>query len=364
MVAMNLLYVISTLTAFLLALILIPVFRKVALKINLVDKPNARKVHAQAVPLVGGLAIFAAASLALSLALPSDANPLCFKNIYLAVVILLLMGVLDDRFDLNASLKLAIQLILAHFVYQQGIKIESLHGLLGIYTMTPAVQYLLTVVVVAGAVNAFNLMDGIDGLAAGLAIAGFAVFTLLAILNHQPYLALVFLTCIGALIAFLRFNLSKNQKIFMGDAGSLTLGFVLVVTGIQLLQTAQDTNLGSATALGVVAVLLVPVLDALRVFRNRIKSGKSPFDADKSHLHHLVLSTGLKHQSAALCIVILIVGLILIGLICFQLKGLTLAIAAMLLLFFVLTSLLQFNDKINDWKLRVKRMESRNVASD
>jgi len=97
-------------------------------------------------------------------------------------------------------------------------------GLWGVYELAPWVQYLLTLTVIAGSINAFNLMDGIDGLAAGLAITGFAVFSLLAMLTNEHGLVLVFLTCMGALLAFLRFNLSKNQKIFMGDAGSLTLG--------------------------------------------------------------------------------------------------------------------------------------------
>jgi UDP-GlcNAc:undecaprenyl-phosphate/decaprenyl-phosphate GlcNAc-1-phosphate transferase len=354
---MKVLFLIGPVFSFLLALLLIPSLRKLAVKIGLVDHPNQRKIHARPIPLVGGLGVFAASSLTLSLVLPLGTEILAFKNTYIAASLLLFMGVLDDRFDLSASLKLAIQLILAHFVYQQGIKIESLHGFCGMYTLEPVVQYVLTVVVIAGAVNAFNLMDGIDGLAAGLAIAGFVVFTLLAFFNSQYCLALVFLICIGALLAFLRFNLSQNQKIFMGDAGSLTLGFVLVVTGIWLLQTAQGTDRADLTALGVVAVLLVPVLDALRVFRKRMKSGKSPFSPDKTHLHHLVLSLGLKHKSASLGIIGLIVSVIAIGLLCFQVKGLTMAITAMLVMFFIITSVLQFNNKINDWKNRIKRME-------
>ncbi len=354
---MKVLYFISPVFSFLLALLLIPFFRSVAIKIGLVDRPNHRKIHTKPIPLVGGLVVFAASSLTIALALPFEADIFAFKNTCIAAAILLLMGVLDDRFDLKASLKLAIQLILAHFVFQQGIKIESLHGFWGIYTLEPTVQYALTLVVIAGAVNAFNLMDGIDGLAAGLAIAGFIVFSLLAWLNHQHGLTLVFLTITGALIAFLRFNLSKSQKIFMGDAGSLTLGFVLVVAGIWLAQTATDTGHASLTVLGVVAVLLVPVFDALRVFRRRVKSGKSPFNADKTHLHHLVLSLGLKHKAASLSIVGLITSVMSIGYIFFQAKGLTLAIVAMLLLFFVITSALQFNDNINNWKNRIKRME-------
>lgn len=355
---MNIHYIISPVTAFLLTLLLIPVLRNVAVKIKLVDKPNQRKVHTNPVPLVGGIGIFIAGTLALGLALPFDADVWAFKNTYIAAAILLLMGVLDDRFDLSATLKLAIQLILAHFIYCQGIKIESLHGFLGLYELAPAMQYVLTVIVIAGAVNAFNLMDGIDGLAAGLAIAGFAVYAVLALRNGQPALALVALTCIGALLAFLRFNLSKSRKIFMGDAGSLTLGFVLVVIGIRLLQTAPGGTQAALTTLGVVAVLLVPVFDALRVFRRRMKSGKSPFSADKTHLHHLVLSTGLKHKTASLSIVGLIAGVIVIGYLCFQAKGLTIAVLAMLLVFFAITSVLRLHDNIGHWSARIKKMEN------
>jgi UDP-GlcNAc:undecaprenyl-phosphate GlcNAc-1-phosphate transferase len=355
---MNVLYIISPITAFVLAMLLIPVLRKIAIKINLVDRPNQRKVHTNLVPLVGGVGVFMASTLALSLTLPFETAILAFKNTYVAAAILLLIGVLDDRFDLKASLKLAIQLLLAHFIYSQGIKIESLHGFGGLYELAPWIQYALTVIVIAGAINAFNLMDGIDGLAAGLAIAGFMVFSLLAIFNTQYWLALVFLTCIGALLAFLRFNLSKSQKIFMGDAGSLMLGFVLVVAGIRLLQTAQGTDRASLTALGVVAVLLVPVFDALRVFRRRMKSGKSPFSADKTHLHHLILSAGLKHKAATLGVVGLVAGIIAVGFICFQLEGITLAIASMLVVFFVAISALQFSNKINNWKNKIKWMEN------
>ena len=360
---MQILYIVSPISAFLLALLLLPVIRKVALRIDLVDKPNQRKVHQQPVPLVGGIGVFLASTLTLGLALSFETKPLTFINTYVAAAILLLMGVLDDRFDLKASLKLAIQFVLAHFIYSQGIKIESMHGLWGVYELAPWVQYTLTLTVIAGSINAFNLMDGIDGLAAGLAIAGFAVFSLLAMLTNEHGLVLVFLTCMGALLAFLRFNLSKHQKIFMGDAGSLTLGFVLVVAGIRLLQSAQTADQASLTALGVVAILLVPVFDALRVFRRRMKSGKSPFSADRTHLHHLILSAGLKHKTVALSIVGLIAGVISVGLICFQVKGLTLGVASMLAMVLVATSVLQFNHKINDWKNKIRQMEQSPAAA-
>lgn len=354
---MNLLYIISPVTSFLLAFMLIPVSRKLALHVGLVDRPNHRKVHSSPVPLVGGISIFVATTLALSMTFPSGYHILAFKNTFIATTILLIMGMLDDRFDLKASLKLAIQLLLAHFIYQQGISIESLHSLFGLYELEPWIQHVLTIVVIAGVVNAFNLMDGIDGLAAGLAIAGFAVFTWLAFLTSQYELAIIFLTNMGGLLAFLRFNLSKKQKVFMGDAGSLVFGFVLVVSGISLVQNVHNAEHIPMVAIGVLSVLLLPVFDALRVFRKRLKSGKSPFSADKTHLHHLMLSTGLKHKTAALTIVTFMTCIILLGYLSYQIAGLTMAIVAMFVFFYTITAVLQFNDKIKLWKNSIRKME-------
>jgi len=355
---MNTLFFISPLASFLFMLLFIPIMRKASIAIGLVDKPNFRKVHVESIPLLGGVSIFIATTLALSLTLPFSQEVFVYKNTFIAVAILLIMGVIDDRYDLRASLKLGIQIILAHFVYSQGIMIESLHGILGIYQLEGWLQYVLTIIVVAGVVNAFNLMDGIDGLAAGLAILGFSVFAVLAFLTNQPTLALVFITYIGALIAFLRFNLSSNLKIFMGDAGSLIIGFIMAVSGIQLIQNAQDTVYIFQVSLGVIAILFVPVIDALRVFRRRIKSGKSPFSADRTHLHHLMLTIGLRHKMASLGIVFIVGALLTLGFIILHIKGITFALVSMLILFYIISSLLQFNNKINLWKARILAMES------
>jgi len=354
---MNSLYIISPIIAFLITYIFIPVFRKAAIRVQLVDKPNHRKVHTNAIPLIGGISIFAASTLSLGLALPFKMELLSYGKVFIAMTILLIVGVIDDRLDLRATLKLAIQLVLAHFIFAQGIKIESLHGLLGIYQLAPWLQYLLTVIIITGVVNAFNLMDGIDGLAAGLALVGFSVFTLLSALTGQYMLTLIFLTIIGALIAFLRFNLSSTQKIFMGDAGSLIIGFFIVVAALQLLQAAQGTTNITTVTLGVVAVMLIPVFDALRVFRKRAKTGKSPFSADKTHLHHLLLATGLKHKYAAFSILAIMAVLMVIGYLSFQVIGLTVAVIIMLLGFFIFTTILQFNSTLIHWKKEIRKME-------
>lgn len=354
---MTLLNIICPLIAFIATYFLIPFFRKIAFIVNLTDKPNARKVHANPVPLVGGISVFLAASIVLFISTFFLKGLEHYKSIYFAIFILLSMGVVDDMYDLRATLKLAIQILLAHFMIAKGIKIESLYGLFQINELSPWMQYTLTMIVIVGVINAFNLMDGIDGLAAGLAIVGFAFFAFLSVKTGQYLLTLIFLTFIGSLIAFLRYNLSKERKIFMGDAGSLMIGFMMVIAGIQMIQSAKNTEHINLVLFGVVSVMLVPVFDALRVFRRRMKSGRSPFSADKTHLHHLILSTGLKHKSATAGIIGIVILMLGIGAISFQVIGLTFSIVIMLLLFSITTSILKFQNKINMWKKLIRELE-------
>ncbi len=351
------LYFITPLIAFLLSMVLIPVFRKLAFRISLVDLPNHRKKHNESVPLIGGISVFLSVNLAMLFSLAFDVSLKTLEPVFIMALVMLVMGVIDDRKDLRASIKLAVQLLLAHWIFSSGIRIETIHGIFGLGELTPWMQYLLTIIVIAGVVNAFNLMDGVDGLAAGLAIIGFAIYAVISTFTGQYQLTLTFLTFIGALIGFLRFNFSKKRKIFMGDAGSLVIGFVLVVGGIQLMQGAVGNARELLLVLGVVGVLLVPVMDAIRVFYLRMLAGKSPFKADRNHLHHLVLALGVKHKLAAIIIIGLSLLLIVFGVLTYHIVGLTFALVVMLLVFYTVTSFLQFNKKIKTWKKRIKQME-------
>ncbi|MCC5916107.1 MAG: undecaprenyl/decaprenyl-phosphate alpha-N-acetylglucosaminyl 1-phosphate transferase [Cryomorphaceae bacterium] len=354
---MNYMIVITAVTAFALSLLLIPYFRLVAMRMQLVDKPNARKVHKNSVPLIGGIAVFISALLALTLSLTMGQDVWLYKNILAGSTILLIMGIIDDKMDLRASLKLAIQLLIAHYIYAQGIRIESLIGFMGIYEIPELAQYGLTILVITGVVNAFNLMDGIDGLAAGLAIVSLITFTVLAYLVEATGLMYIFMALIGALVGFLRFNFSKTKKVFMGDAGSLVLGFILVVSGIMLIQLAGNTPSASTIEIGVVAVLILPVLDSLRVYRKRIKAGKSPFKADKTHFHHMVLQLNIKHVYATVFIVAVAIATIGLGIWTSSAIGITLALSGLLIFFVVISSVLQLNSNIHNWKARIKGME-------
>ena len=283
--------------ALILALIFIPFIKQIAVKVNLVDKPNYRKVHTNAVPLIGGISI----AITVLIVLIVSGNQLSFLKEYLPILssgfVLLIVGVIDDKTDLSAKYKLVIQLLLAFIIALSGPRITTFYGFLGVYEIATWAQYLLTIIVITGVVNAFNLMDGVDGLVGGLSLLGFTMFLVSSVFYNDYFLGKVSVIFIGAIIGFLKFNLSK-KKIFMGDAGSLFLGFILVTFGIHFMEKQHSTNnYGYAYGfLILVAFFSIPVLDSIRVYVGRIKQGNSPFKADKSHLHHLLLTAGLTHK--------------------------------------------------------------------
>jgi UDP-GlcNAc:undecaprenyl-phosphate GlcNAc-1-phosphate transferase len=348
----------APLTSLLLVLLLTPFFRKLAIKINFVDKPNYRKAHFTPIPLVGGFSIFICSSIVLAFSIHGNDEFRQIIPIIIGAFVLLVMGLIDDKINLKAIFKLIIQLLVAYYIYLCGIKIDTLFGILWIDELPEFVKLLLTVIVITGTVNAFNLSDGIDGLAGGLAIIGFTAFSIIAILLNHHVLAILYLTIIGALIGFLKYNLSKKNKIFMGDAGSLFLGFILVVSGIMLLQYAVSTPNISKTFSVVVGVLILPVIDSIRVYRKRIVKGYSPFRADKTHLHHLLLNLKLDHKKATLIIVITVVTLVLISIFSGSYFSNTAGILIILFLFATVTKLLSINDDINDWLKKMKDLES------
>ena len=339
------------------ALILVPIFRRLATLLSLVDKPNARKVHTNAVPLIGGIVVVFAAGLALLFTVDFWGNVKENYSLIFGSLILLVVGVVDDKIDVRASFKFIIQIALAYFVFDSGIRIDSMYGIFGIYELPILIQYGLTMVVIVGVVNAFNLMDGIDGLAAGLAIVGLSAFTYIAYITGNSFLIILYLALIGALIGFLRFNLFSKKKIFMGDAGSLVLGYVLVVSGIVLIQSAQPTeNITLALAV-VVGVLVLPVADSLRVYRKRIKTGYSPFRADKTHLHHLALYLGIKHKWASFLIIMFSIIIVSISIFFGSVFSMTYTILALLLIFLIFSTILGINREINIWREKIKKLE-------
>lgn len=286
-------------TAFVVTLIAIPPIISLIKKYRLYDLPNARKEHANPIPTMGGIAIISGMMAALLMWFPFSNIPaqLCF---FFSIVVLLALGIMDDLKDLPAKYKFLVQLALAIMISLCGIRITSFDGLFGIHELSLSAQYTFTILAIVGITNAFNLIDGIDGLAGGLAFMSLLTLGLFLTMNGDANTALVAFALAGGTFAFLYFNLNP-ARIFMGDTGSLVLGFVIAVLCIRLLQVnhISANPVLPHSPVFVLGLVLIPVFDTLRVFAIRIWKGKSPFVADKTHIHHLLTNQGFSHGFAA-----------------------------------------------------------------
>lgn len=348
------------LLSLILTLVFVPAVRIIALKINLVDKPNYRKVHLTPVPLVGGISI----CLSVLVTIFVSRYSLSFLKEYLTIIgsamVLLIVGVIDDKKDISAKYKLIIQFLLALLVAFSGTRITSLFGVFGIYEIVIWQQYLVTILIITGVVNAFNLMDGVDGLIGGLSLLGFLIFFFIAFYFKDYNLAFSSILFIGAVLGFLRFNLS-SEKIFMGDSGSLFIGFILITEAIKFLQKQEidRDHSCSCTVLFLILFFSIPVFDSLRVYMGRIKRGNSPFSADRSHLHHLLLQVGLSHKKTALMISTICGFLLIIATTLRSLMSITLIIVASIIAFSAIVRILLMINKLHYWRNRLKKLENK-----
>lgn len=349
----------SGFTAFFLTIILIPILKKIAIKYNLVDKPNARKIHLIPVPVIGGI------SIGLTVILTALINPLLISGImqqrtlYSVAIVLLILGALDDKFDINAKYKLAIQFLCALATSFSGIRIHSLYGIFGIYEIPEFAQHIITIVIITGVVNAINLMDGIDGLLGEISVLGFIVLITFSIIQQKHELTALYIAFLFATIGFLKFNLS-SKKIFMGDAGSLFLGNILIGSTIYLLnQKSNSLQTQQILLFSIIGFFSIPVLDSLRVYLGRLKKGNSPFKADKTHIHHLFILMGFSHKRISLIISILsalFLGYCIFFYNYFQLSTIVISV---ILLFSILAFILNLNKKVCEWRETIKILESK-----
>ncbi len=285
-------------TAFVVTLITIPPIISLVKKYRLYDMPNSRKEHSAPIPTMGGIAIIAGMMTALFLWFPfSNAVPLI--SFFFSITVLFALGIMDDLKDLSAKYKFIVQAGLAALIALSGIRITSFDGLFGIYELPFTAQYTFTLLAIVGITNAFNLIDGIDGLAGGLGFMSLVILGMFLTMSGDVNTALVAFSLAGGILAFMYFNLNP-ARIFMGDTGSLVLGFVIAVLCIRLMHInvfAPNPVLPHAPIF-VLSIVLIPVFDTIRVFATRIWKGKSPFSADKTHIHHLLTNQGFSHGFA------------------------------------------------------------------
>jgi UDP-GlcNAc:undecaprenyl-phosphate/decaprenyl-phosphate GlcNAc-1-phosphate transferase len=284
---------------------LIPVLSRWAPAFGLTDKPGPRKVHAVAVPRVGGLAMAVGILVPVLATVPLTAP---IRGVLLGILILLCFGVWDDRVDLGYRTKLLGQILAAGVCMGVG-GISVGRVMIDGRSLAPGLfSECITFVFLIGVTNAVNLSDGLDGLAGGLALLCLCAVALFAVATgHSAVIALCLIEA-GAILGFLRFN-THPARIFMGDSGSQLLGFSV---GALSLMATQGANSDLSAALPIL-LLGLPILDTLTVMSTRILAGRSPFAADKNHLHHRLLAIGFAHREAVAIVYLLQVGLVLLA---------------------------------------------------
>ena len=286
---------------------LIVLLRNTARRMGLVDHPYGRKQHEGAIPVVGGIAIFGA--FAFSALLVTQTEPLYpFRSLLGGMALLAFAGVLDDMHDLSALAKLALQCAAALLMAAWGgVYVAQLGDLFGLggNLVLGGFAIPFTVICVLGLINALNMTDGIDGLAGGLTFISLSALAVLCYALRLPSHLLMLSILIGAVVGFLCFNfrhpLRPRADVFLGDAGSMALGFALCWFAVGVTRATDS----AVPPIAMVWIVAVPLLDMAVVILRRAISGRSPLSSDREHLHHLLLRAGLSHAATTWSLLLL-----------------------------------------------------------
>lgn len=311
--------------------IIIPQILLIAFRKHLFDEPDERKIHKVAIPRLGGMAFMP--SLVFSLCLvsgivlltgesypdlssisvgavlksqtvESHAIPLCFG--LCSIMLMYVVGLADDLIGVKYRAKFVAQILAGLLLAMGGVRLDSLHGMLGIGELPMVLSYMLTVLLVVFIVNAINLIDGIDGLASGLSGIAMAFYGFVLIAAGQWVYALIAFAGLGTLVPFFYYNVfgnaAKHKKIFMGDTGSLTTGIVLSFLAMEISNLPTVGVFQADVLVLAFAPLAVPALDVVRVFVHRILRGNSPFLPDRCHIHHKLLALNIRQRVAMISI--------------------------------------------------------------
>ena len=304
-----------------LGMVIIPRILVISHKKRLYDVPDARKVHTMPVPRLGGLSFFPVILMSMFLVIgfrlyfwDMDSSSLSFNMLYeylflfVGMTLLYLVGVCDDLVGVGYRYKFAVQIAAALLLVLSGNWFDSFGGLFGIYSVPVWVGVPFTVFIVVYITNAINLIDGIDGLASGLCCIALSVLSVIFFLRGQYVYALLAICTLGILMPFWCYNVfgnaNRGHKLFMGDAGSLTLGYVISFLIIHMSVTNEvSPTLSNPYMVIAFSTVLVPLLDVIRVVLHRLREHKNPFLPDKNHFHHKLLRTGMRVRIVMVCII-------------------------------------------------------------
>ena len=285
-------------TALIIASVIIPAWIQLCTKWHLFDKPDSRKHHQTVIPSMGGIGIFISIMVSYLLFGYTINSQEQFNGIFAALLILFITGFFDDLTDLKARLKLVIQILAAFMVAASGLRIHTLNGFAGIYELNLFWQYAISIFIMLFLVNAYNFIDGLDGLAATLGLIIFTMFAMLFYLHGQLNYAVLCVGVIGSMVSFLYFNFSP-ARIFMGDTGSLVVGFLIGICTVKLFNLWFESPIISFGPSLTFATIFILLFDLTRVVFIRISNGISPFKADRSHLHHMICRQQFGHRGGA-----------------------------------------------------------------
>ncbi|HDY7995295.1 TPA: UDP-N-acetylglucosamine--undecaprenyl-phosphate N-acetylglucosaminephosphotransferase [Vibrio vulnificus] len=279
------------------------IMRKIAKKIGLADRPNERKLHQGTYPLVGGISI----CIVLAQYLMLGSHDIPQRNMFVACIsILAIVGAFDDKFDVSFKIRLFVQLVVSIVMIRlAGIELQSIGDILGVGTsiyLGPYLGPILTIIAVIAAINAFNMIDGIDGLLGGLSIITFLSLAFLLSQGEHVELSNLCLIIVTVMLPYTIMNLGTlgiRWKIFMGDAGSMLIGFTIIWLLLSASQNVETASIKPVTALWLVSI---PLMDLVTVVIRRIIRKESPFKADREHVHHILQRLGFSSRQT-LCII-------------------------------------------------------------
>jgi UDP-GlcNAc:undecaprenyl-phosphate GlcNAc-1-phosphate transferase len=297
-------FFLALLSSLVIGILFFPVLIKLLIKFDLSDMPGGRKIHKKITPSMGGIGFVIATFVALGIWGWQFPVPE-IRYLIGAIILMFFVGLRDDMVELKATHKLMGQCVAVLLVIVAGdIRIRDFHGFLGIEEIPVLLSYAFSAFVLLALTNAFNLIDGLDGLAGTIASISLSLLGGWFYIQGLDSLAVLSFTLLGGVLAFLIFNWAP-AKIFMGDTGSLTLGFALgslVVAFMEqnaALPTGSFLKLEPSFTAGIV-LMIYPLYDMARVFAKRISQGRPPMSADKSHIHHFLMRMGMKHSQVAL----------------------------------------------------------------
>ena len=290
-------------SAVLISTLLNILFQKEFINKNILDKINSRSSHQTLATRSGGCSIFLSLFL-ISVFFYLNNNVIYDFSLLIPISLMLIIGLYDDIYELDFKLKFIFQIIVAKIIIDNGLIIDNLHGILGIYELSRILGQMITIFIIVAIINSINFIDGIDG----LAISVITIFLLSFELFSSTSSDMVILTLIilGSVIPLYFFNFRRKNKVFLGDSGSLFLGTVVSIYVLKIL--SQDYYIKPEYDLNkvifVISILSYPIFDIIRIFFLRLYRKKSPFVADKKHIHHLILNKTKKHYLTTSIIII------------------------------------------------------------